>query len=315
MAETREAPMRWLLLAGGLKASPLGHELGCSILDLPLTPTETALERWLRLIAGVSRVAPIGEVIVAHGGESFRPNAPAPGADMHLRLRADARSVRGPAGIARDVLADAEPDALVAVAESKRCLTTGAEAMVREHIESGVDVTLSANADGAPAGLYIFRRRCLDTVPLEGFMDIKEQWLRRMQEAGAKVRVHRLAGWGALPLRTRTQFLEAAMVANGVSPAGRLREFSYFDPVGATPDAGFAVVPEDVAVGAGAALVDSVVGRRAEIGAGSIVVRSIIAPGARVQPGSEVVDAVVSGGGVLSASGAGRTSENNAVRR
>lgn len=292
--------LKWVLLAGGLKRFPLAEEVGCAVLDLRLTREHTALGLWAEHARALERATGIASrMTVVYGGVSIRPKEWSP-TDVPIEYVADPRSLRGPAGLVKDICADEPHGGLILVAEAKRCLTGPLAPMVREHLGRGATVTVAANADGAPAGLYLLRRGALETVPGAGFVDLKEQWLRRASAAGMDVRVHRLAGWGSMPLRTREQFLRAAMALANVAPDSRLTHFSIFDPGRPTPGVPFNVIAEDAAVGAGAVVMDSVVMDGCEIGAGAVVARSVVAPGARVQPGAEVVDAVVGPRGVLS---------------
>lgn len=306
--------VRWVLLVGGLRASPLVADAGVSTLDLSLAPDRTALERWLEVIAATADVAPVEGVWVVFGANTPRPSAPKANFGVRLEIIPDPRPLRGPAGIVRDVCADWPADTTVVAAEAKRCHIGGLSPMLRRHFESNAEVTVGANVDGSPAGVYVLRRSTLEYVSGAGFMDLKEQWLRRAQERKADVRVFRLAGRGAMPLRTREQFLSAAMALSGLSPEGRLARFSVFGADGATQDEPFVVLGPGATIGSGALVLDSIVMERAEVGPGSVVVRSILAPGARVQPGSEVVDAVVTARGVVSKAHERKGSENPAAK-
>jgi len=76
-------------------------------------------------------------------------------------------------------------------------------------IASENEVTVAANADGSPAGLYIVSAECLATIPSRGYVDLKEQWLADLRSQGRSIGVHTLPGDGALPLRTSREFIDA----------------------------------------------------------------------------------------------------------
>jgi len=76
------------------------------------------------------------------------------------------------------------------------------------------DVTVGCNEDHSPAGVYITRCSALRHISPIGFVDIKEQWLACASEQGLRVRVHEFSSPGAIPLRTRADFLVAARYLN-----------------------------------------------------------------------------------------------------
>ena len=150
--------------------------------------------------------------------------------------------------------------------------------VVAAHARKRCDVTVMANPDGAPAGVYLIRCGTLELVPLRGFVDLKEQWLPRVKSAGHSVRVARLPEPGMLPLRTRRQFLAAARVANPLTGSDRC------------------VVCSGGLIGPGATVIDSIVMPGAVVGAGAVVVRSLLCPDTRTQPGVDIVDSIVRSG-------------------
>ncbi|MHC4416228.1 MAG: glycosyltransferase [Planctomycetota bacterium] len=289
-----------ILLAGGLRPSPLVAATGRSVLDLWLTPDRTVLESWTdriaELAAMMSQALPIR---VVH--DSILP-APWPSArpSRDLIIEQEPKALRGPAGVVRDLCRAYAPDQHVLVAEAARYLGTPLWPMLAEHSEHDADITVASNAGRTPAGIYLIRCGALDLAPAVGFMDLKEQWLPRAVDAGLNVRVCQLPDPGARPLRTRRQFLAAARIANrsgfatpvGTGPAGALL------PAG--QPSGLRVVCAGGLIGPGATLVDSIVMPGANVGPDAVVVRSLLCPNARVQAGSDIVDAVVSEGRELS---------------
>lgn len=288
-----------VLLAGGLKPSPLVQAVGRSVLDLSLTPDRTLLELWVATLDGplwpASR-AP--RVYVVCGGNIPNPEPPNSGGGLEVVIQHDRKTYRGPAGAVLDVAEDLPPDATILVAEGHRTPLDGVDGFLLLHASSGAEASVAVNPDGSPAGVYALRRRTLDAVTRVGFMDLKEQWLNKAMSTGVRVRAARVPPPGSLPLRTREQFLFAAMCLSGAEPRDRLPACTILDPSRANESAPFRVLASGGCIGPGAVVVDSVVMPEAEVGAGAVVVRSLVCPGAKVQPGAEVVDAVVTRTGV-----------------
>ena len=123
-------------------------------------------------------------------------------------------------------------------------------------------------------------------------MDLKEQWLGKAAEKGARVLVVDLPAPGTLPVRILPQYLRVALGGSDFETFST----GLLDP--ARPRR--AVVSPGASVDMSANLIDAVVMEGASVGAGALVVRSVLCPGARVEPGGEVVDAVMTENGVRS---------------
>lgn len=287
-----------IILGGGLRPSPLVAATGRNILDLWLTPDRTVLDCWTQRIDEMG-VTPRPQIRVVHDS-SQPPPWPRTGAITGLIIEKEPKSLRGPAGIVRDLCVDYSRDSHVLIVEAARYLCVPLNRMIWEHFERGADVTIASCEDDSPAGVYLLRCGTLDLVPSVGFMDLKEQWLRRVLDAAQKVNVHELIGHGSLPLWTRRQFLTAAQAANNVEPdltdgsglAGGL--------LTSGQRSGVQVVCPGAVIGPGCTIVDSVVMPGSVVGPKSIVVRSLICPDSRIQAGADIADAVVYAGECLS---------------
>ncbi|MHC4765986.1 MAG: glycosyltransferase [Planctomycetota bacterium] len=265
-----------ILLAGGLRPSPLAAAAGRSVLDLWPAADQTVLDFWLDRIAEVagelSRVVPVR---IVHDART-PPPWPRRGLGAHVIIEQEPRPLRGPAGLLRDMCRDYGARDHVLVAESARLPACALGPMLADHARHAADVTVAANPDHSPAGVYLVRCGVLDLVPASGFCDLKEQWLPRAVDAGLSVRVHDLKAPGTLPLRTRRQFLDAAL-----------------------PDGSRVVCPGGL-IGPGASVVGSIVMPGAVVGPGATVVRSLLCPDSKVRAGANIVDAVVYGGQCVS---------------
>jgi len=283
-----------VLLAGGLRPSQLTAASGLSVLDLPIATEMTLLDHW------VSRLTPLlaagGSVRVVHCNATPAPSPPRSAGGAAVEILRDVQGYRGPAGVARDVCADLEGESHVLIAEGARHLGCDLGAMAAEHIRTEADITVAANPDGSPAGVYIARRGTLDIVPARGFMDLKEQWLSRAVDRGMNVRVFVLPAPGASPLRTRAQFLRACFAPRRGSPSSSWMRHGFTRGVLVRGRVSNLIAP-GAEVDPGALLAHTIAMPGARVEAGAVVARSILCPGARVGPGEEVVDAVVTADG------------------
>ena len=140
-----------------------------------------------------------------------------------MRVEPDPTAYRGAAGLVAHLCAGYEDHEHVLVVEAGRVLASDVESMWDEHLASDADVTVGCNQDGSPGGVYITKCGVLRDIPPIGFVVIKEQWLASASDRGVKVRVHGFSSLGAIPLRTRADFLAAARHVNNhlASRAGR----------------------------------------------------------------------------------------------
>lgn len=271
-----------ILLSGSIKPSELVAGAACSVLDLYLTPHLTVLDAWLQRFQSLARAH--GEshfVRVLHGGDTQVPAGVSAAAEPEgIAIECDRAEYRGPAGVVRDACERYAPDDLVLVAEAARYVHADLVPALAHHGFHASDVTVLANPDKSPAGLFILKVSTLALVPEVGFIDLKEQWLGKAVKSGVAVRAFTLDGC-SYELRTRQQFLHAARVA-----------------------ASAVAVHADTQ--AGQRIIDSVVMPGAVIGADAVVARSILCAGAHVAAGEVVVDAIVPRVGVHSKTSLGR---------
>jgi glycosyltransferase involved in cell wall biosynthesis len=282
-----------IVLAGGLRMPPLADEAQRHVLDLWLTPDETVLDRWLARTRAIETATgrPL-PVRVVHSPGHFTADG---GGHENVRIEHEPRPLRGPAGVLHDVCRTAPPDAHVLVVEAARFAEVSLVDALREHAERRADVTVVVNADETFAGAYVIRCGALREVPDIGFVDLREQWLGRMTQAGAEIIVHRLPGAGLLPLRTRRQFLHAACIAGDTKPAlaDDLEPRCAVLPEGAS--VGATVVCPGAMIGPGATVIDSILMPGAVVHANALVVRSLVGANASVDAGVELIETVVPG--------------------
>ncbi len=114
---------------------------------------------------------------------------------------------RGPAGCARDAAVMTAADRFV-VLEGTIIPTLDFAALLTAHRASGAVATVVVEFDRRrrgmasgvrrqPAGIYVFERDALTSVPATGYQDIKEGLLGRLNSAGRHVAMHEVSGLSA----------------------------------------------------------------------------------------------------------------------
>jgi glycosyltransferase involved in cell wall biosynthesis len=309
-AKTRALPVElelFVILAGGLRPSPLMEATDCSVLDLWLSAERRVIDAWMaqfEACASLVSTRPAVRVLTSAHVPSPWPEARG---GLPVTFELDPQAYRGPAGSLRDLCRDLPDNAHVVVVEGGRWLSGSLTSMLERHVQSGADVTMGVNPDDTPGGIYLVRCGALKPIPPVGFTDLKEQWLPRAIEAGLEVRVEPLVGAGTLPLHTREQFLAACWAAaeSGSSPMPTDRRR------GAAPRR---VICSGALVGPGAEVVDSVLMPGSVVEPGAVVQRSLLVPGARVQAETGIADAIVTAHRALSdESVAGRNSRRKGL--
>ncbi len=301
-----------VVLAGGLRPSPLVEAAGQSVLDLYLTPQKTVLDVMVEQLTLLP--SSDGMPLTIRVVHNARLPAPWPGTSApNVRFEQDPQAYRGAAGLVADLCAGYEDHEHVLIVEAGRVLAGDVESMWDEHLASDADVTVGCNQDDSPGGVYITKCGVLHHIPPIGFVDIKEQWLASARDRGVKVRVHGFSSPGAIPLRTRADFLAAARHVNNhlASRAGRSIAPP---PAGAEP---LRVIGHGAAIGPDVRIDNAVIMPAAVIGGGALIEHSVVCPGAVIEPKLRVVNAVVSRSGfhvdqfVTTASIPGLFSESN----
>jgi len=200
------SPSRVLLLAGGISRPPVVASSGTGLWSLALTRDRTLLDVWVERLHGL--------VSAGDGGvRMLLDREPCSIDRTFMRCRgvepwADREPYRGPAGAIRDASVDLDADAVLLVAELSRCPLCPLEGLLRSHEHGGHSVTVSANPDGSPGGVYVVTAGALSNVAPRGYADIKEQWLPTVRSGGGRVGVHRLAPPGTPSVRTPGQLAE-----------------------------------------------------------------------------------------------------------
>ncbi len=283
-----------ILLAGGLRPSPLVNGTGISVLDLPLRDDQTVLENWIAKLGPLGKATPnsIDQAIIAYTANSPRPSLPvSPGELPPFRFVCDQTGLRGPAGTARDLCQHLEPDALVFLGEASRYVDSDLQYLLEAHLQSKADITLGQNPDGKPAGIYLTNRKSLDLVPAEGFIDLKEQWLPQAVKAGCTIRVIKSMTTTCHPLRTWKQFLQAVRESNHPGDDQNL-PLRFFCPT-EHPLANIVIKKPGANVAQHAQITNSILMPGSIVDQGAVIARSYIGTGVHIAAGEKIVDSMI----------------------
>ncbi len=289
----------FVLMAGGFRPPPVSVAAGCVVLDLHLTAEQTVLDRWHQAVSTLRRAGVLSRQLCLCGGLSTQPHD----RSGNLEMIADQSDYRGPAGSLADACREFSPETTIIAAEAARYCSIDLGVVLAHHVKSGADVTVTCNPDMTPGGVYVLSRRMLDVVPPLGFMDLKEQWLNKLIDQQARVKVFELAEPGTMLLHSREDFLAAMRVCNeipditgGVGLAPRVLRHER--------QAASVICPE-AHVAPDAIVVESLISPGAKVGSDTLVARSIVGPGTTLQAGASVIDAVAGPTGIIRSQRAG----------
>lgn len=270
-----------IILSGGLRSSPLIEATGSAPLDLYLSDQSRVIDIWVERLSEVMGESDAVCVVPSHSCPAPRLNS------SKARLTEEPDAFRGPGGVVRDV-AQGLGEGTVLVLEGARYLDASLVPLMQQHRQANAMATIAMNPDGSPAGVYAIEREAIELVPARGFMDLKEQWLPKIQRAG-RVEVVQFDGCGAMPLQSRWDFLAAARriaLGSALDDAGdsvwwssQTKDWSVCGPATQVDDGAFV---EASALQAGV-IVQS----------GAIVSRSIVCEGAVIRTGEQIVDQVI----------------------
>jgi len=294
-----------VLLAGGLKPSPLQRACDRHVLDLHIRPGVSLLDHWLDRFEELrpldSEPVPLS-VLHSPSGPTADVRSIAAERREAVEVRREADAFRGPAGAIRDLCLEQPHWRAVLAVEAVRFMSGSIAPILEHHLDSRAWATLGVNPDGTPAGVYVLSREALALVPRSGFLDLKEQLLAKVRERGGRVRGWPMTGPGGMPVRTREQFVRALAVSVSEREDDRDDGGRYGARPESATDAGAkhtSVASPGCEVADNATLLRSLVMPDARVEEGAVVARSILLPGALVRAGEAVVDSVVTSRGVV----------------
>jgi len=280
-----------IMLAGGLRPTPLQQQLGVPPLRLPLGRDGTLLDWWIRAIESTGVCREIRIVVNNDRDYDIVSQCDTSGPKVSVLL--ESASWRGPGGIVRDTSDDLRPDELVLVVEAS-CLPPKSLEPLLDALADGAMAVVGAGADDEPAGVFGFARTAIEQIPEVGFYDLKEQLFPALCDQGNPARLVRLGG-RVRRIRDRTTYFRAvrASLAGGANGDDGPRSSP---KATISPEArilGCSIIEEGVVVERGAVVHDSVLMVGAVVQRGAIVSQCILGPGAKVLSAQRVVDGIL----------------------
>lgn len=293
-----------MLLAGGVRPSPLRSQLDMPALCLPVLPHVTLLDRWLSVateIPGCNQVMIAvtrqeDSVAIKDALEHSRSKPPA--LDLSVHVIMEPETWRGPAGLLGDLAKFSSglssANTLYIVGEASSLPPQNLSEVIAEVDPSkpGVSVT---NRAGEPIGVYLFTDIALRIIPPLGFYDIKEQMLPALYARGTPIIAcatdcEPARIWDRETyLRTVALAVSAESERTGCSPLARIDEAALV--------AGACLIEAGAVIDPHAIVHESIILGNAAIGRGAVVSHSIVGPSTVVNPGASLRRAVVHGNG------------------
>lgn len=273
----------FIILAGGLRRSPLNAGLAMPALCVPLGD-RTLLEMWLERIAETAAAASVRVVVseatdreaVARLIELVEHRF-----DFALHVQVERARWRGTGGVVRDLGAEFGNDFVLVEGATlpPESIRPVLAAMAEGRAVVGVDGSL------VPAGVFGIPRGSLQKIPEVGFFDVKEQLLPMLYRDGRPARVARITP-ETHRLWDLASYLDA--IRTFVDEAGYRADSARIDP--SARIAGTCFIGCNVVVEAGAIVRDSVLTDGVVVEADAIVARSVLGPGARTAAAETIVD-------------------------
>lgn len=273
-----------IILAGGLRDTPLENALGVPLLSLPLQPDRCVAELWADVLATFDHVRfPIRIITSSRDKcEQLFPMLE----DQRFRLHTDPFPHRGTGGVLADIRVTL-PEigsgvSYFLVLDQSSCPPKSLESFVAK-LSDGADIVIGVSSFDRLTGILAFKPEVLDLVPGVGYQDFKEQTLVRARDLGLRIAAH-------------TTMAEAVRIdhLNGVLDAVRYwassdsgRRYGIDGAIEGSCSIHDSVKADE------AMIVDSICMKGSVIGTGAVVARSIIGPNVRIPRGIRVIDSVV----------------------
>lgn len=279
-----------VLLAGSVRATNLRKGTGRFVMDLPVDPHKTVLDRWhdhlddLAYELGLDHLP--ARVMIDRASEAPAPNSHS--GPTRVQIQRDPLALRGTGGLVSDVAKEYDDDDYLIVANAAQVLLSPLPRLIEALAQKHADVSLLCDKDNRPSGITLIRCGVLRDVAGIGFVDLNEQALP-MIARDHSVKVCRYEQPASLAIRTRQDYLDAIRTcherANGRC---RLTNGGLDEDWSAT----FGIVEPGAAVDPSAVVHDSVVLAGGRVEADAVLVRAIVGPHGRVGRGESAVERI-----------------------
>ena len=277
-----------VVLAGGIRPSPLIEALGQPTLCLQIDDRTTLLGAWLDALQNTGRCESVTIVVSSETDavsieQTLQEIRRCELTSLRVRVIVEPARWRGTGGIMRDVASQMVNADCVLMVEGT-CLPPIALHELVECLQGPIIAAVGIGPRSQPAGAFAVLREAFQFVPAIGFFDIKEQLLPSLYANGLGAKAVEIAEQ-VIRLRSREGYLQAV--------AAQLKHREQFTgakrPILAatvSPQArvvGACLIARDAIIEPGAVVHDSVVLENAVIRSGAVVSRSVIGSGVEVE--------------------------------
>ena len=168
-----------VLLGGSVRTNAFASAVGRAVLDLPLDESGSILNFWLAQVAEAAHAAkldrlPVRVMVNQNSPEPISADARYMGA---YRVERDQSEYRGTGGVLRDIAHAYADDDLILVANAAQILLDPLPVILSNLHAQQSDVAVISHDDGTPSGIMLLACKTLRLLPVEGFVDMKEQGL------------------------------------------------------------------------------------------------------------------------------------------
>src|SRR5258706_670716 len=262
-----------VLLGGSVRPGLFGTAIGRLVFQLPLEANCTILDSWAKEARELASLAEqVVSVRVMIDKAAAQPLLIANG--NNVEIERDPFDFRGTGGVLRDLASQYSPDDFLLVANAAQILCEPLADLASNLAAMGGDVSIVSHVDGTHSGLMLVRCGALNSIPAEGFVDMKEQALPAIAKEHRVTVLHRRHP-SAVPVRTLGDYITALRQHHQLQ-AGKIASLH---PFAETWEPAFSIVEEGATVDPSAKVHDAVVLRGGRAEAGSVAGQSIVCPG------------------------------------
>jgi hypothetical protein len=280
-----------ILLGGTVRPSVFGTGIRRSMLDLPVSGSQTLLGYWGEEFAGLGAALGLSKMVVrvVIGRNCIAPRKPPSPDGVKLTVERDPMEFRGTGGVLHDLAKGYDDDDLLLMAVATQLCSEPLSVRV-QRLWGGGDARVLVGPNQEPTGLVLLRCGCLREIASSGFIDLKEQALpaiaarHSVTVVGASGAAHSIRRWSDYLAALRQRHRPA-----GAPDPSPYQE--HWQPH-------FGVTEEGSHVDPSAGVHDSVVLSGGRVEAKAMVVRSLVGPGGVVRRGQVVVGRLVTADGL-----------------